>query len=268
MKGWLIYTKEGAKRNAWFISRLQQEAKTQGLCLQLQTAQTAEELPKDTLPDFAIVRAMNADVNAYLESRGVRTFNNAQTARVAGDKWQTYTLCKRLQIPVLSTVLAKDNLDNQTYPAVVKSRFGHGGSEVFWAENVKQASKCADKPSDYILQTPSQTLGKDMRLYVIGGKIVAAVLRTSRADFRSNFSLGGSVTLAQADETQKRIVHILQEHLQTDFVGIDFLPDGEGWVLNEIEDAAGARMLYSCSDVDVVALFIKHIKNSLYNQPL
>ena len=95
------------------------------------------------------------------------------------------------------------------------------------------------------------------------GAITAAVLRASDNDFRSNFSLGGKVTLAQVSKEQESMIQALQAHLQTDFVGIDFLPHGDGWVVNEIEDAAGTRMLYTCSDVDAVQVFIEHIAKTL-----
>ena len=137
--GWLIYNQEGANRNAWFIKRLQDEMQKNGVLLQFIVADKPSDLPTKN-PDFAVVRAMHADINAEMQKRGVPTVNNAQTALIAGDKWQTYLLCKQLNIPVLSTVLASEQtLKTFPYPCVVKSRFGHGGSEVFWADNQQQA---------------------------------------------------------------------------------------------------------------------------------
>ena len=133
MNGWLIYTPQGARRNEWFIHRLMDEFAKRNMALRLVLAENPCDLPKDETPDFAVCRAMNYAINAELENRGVRTFNNAKTAKIAGDKWETYLLCKRLNIPVLPTVLAEKR-GNERYPQVVKSRFGHGGAEVFWAE--------------------------------------------------------------------------------------------------------------------------------------
>ena len=65
--------------------------------------------------------------------------------------------------------------------------------------------------------------------------------------------------LFEADETQKAIVKTLYEKLKFDYIGVDFLPTETGWVLNEIEDSAGARMLYSCSKLDIISLYAKHI---------
>lgn len=254
MKGWLIYDKIGASRNQWFIHRLIDEAKLYDTDLELRLTDEIETAP---LPDFAIVRTIAPKINQRLETQGVRTVNNYKTAKAACDKWETYLLCKRLGLPVLETSLAEEEAGE--FPQVLKARNGHGGAEVFWVENRKQVQAKTEKGKKYILQHPSDTLGRDMRIYAIGGEIVASVLRQSDSDFRSNFSLGGKVSLAQADETQKEIVKTLYNELKFDFVGIDFLPHKGGWVLNEIEDSAGTRMLYQCSDIDIVKPFMKHV---------
>ena len=254
MNGWLIYDKIGANRNQWFIHRLIDEAKLYGTDLALRLIDEIESAP---LPDFAIVRTIAPNINQRLETQGVKTVNNYKTAKVACDKWETYLLCKKLGLPVLETSLLEEGTGE--FPQVLKARNGHGGKEVFWVENRQQIEAKTEKEKKYILQRPSDTLGRDMRIYAIGGEIVATVLRRSDSDFRSNFSLGGKVSLAQADEMQKEIVQTLYNELKFDFVGIDFLPHKGEWVLNEIEDSAGARMLYQCSDIDIVQPFMKHV---------
>ena len=45
---------------------------------------------------------------------------------------------------------------------------------------------------------------------------------------------------------------------------MDFLPDGKGgYVVNEIEDSAGARMLYKTSDIDVADVFAEYVAGVL-----
>ena len=255
--GWLIYNQEGATRNAWFIERLQEEMQKNGVSLRLVIADIPAQLPLG-MPDFAIVRAMNADINAEMQKRGVRTVNNTQTALIAGDKWQTYLLCKQLEIPVLHTVLASEKqVESFVYPCVVKSRFGHGGSQVFWAENAEKAWQIVkENPENYILQTPCDCLGQDTRVYAVGDKMIACIKRTSSSDFRSNFSLGGKAEVVDITDEQQRIVERLQAHLGFDFIGVDFMPHAGGIVLNEMEDAAGTRMLYA-NGIDIVPIYVK-----------
>ncbi len=262
-RGWLIYEKDGAQKNQWFISRLIEEFRLAGVELSLYILQENQREFIGETPDFAIVRAIAPYINKTLETCGVRVFNNSETAKTACDKWQTFQKCKEWNIPLLDTVKHGEKMD---FPCVMKSRNGHGGAEVFWIENEEQAREIIEKnPNEtgYIFQKINEILGKDMRVYAIGGEIVASVMRTSKQDFRSNFSLGGKVGSVKADETQKQIVKTLYEKLSFDYIGIDFLPTKTGWVLNEIEDSAGARMLYSCTDIDIVKLFVAHVLKNI-----
>lgn len=261
MRGWLIYDEEGAKRNAWFISRLTE------LAARFQISLTLKRCPFDIsaekLPDFALVRTIFPALNRQLEEKGVRCINNAKTAYIANDKWETYRFCKENAIPVLPTWQGVP----QEFPCVVKTVDGHGGKEVLWihspAEYQTIAAAWTAQGRRFITQKPCAVLGKDMRAYVVGGEIVAAVLRSSQTDFRSNFSLGGSVERVQPTDAQREMVRRIYIQLQADYIGVDFLPDGEKWVVNEIEDSAGARMLYQCTDIDIADVFISYLVGSL-----
>ena len=253
MNGVLLYKKEDAERNRWFIQKLICELSLRGVSATLALAE--DDLAR--LPDFAIVRSIMPERNAELEHRGVRVFNNAATARVACDKWESYLLCKRLGLAHLQTALSDKEL---AFPLVVKARRGHGGTEVFWSEN---ASESAQYGKEYLFQAPCDTLGIDTRVYAVGGKVVAAVKRTAKSGFKSNFSLGGSVALCSVTKEQKEAVERLYEALRFDYLGVDFLPHNGGWVVNELEDAAGARMLYSVSDIDIASIYAEHISREL-----
>ena len=89
MNGWLIYDEAGAKRNEWFIARLIEAANARGVALTLKTDCENWRLEEENLPDFAIVRTIHPALNKRLERLGVRCVNNAETSRVANDKWQT-----------------------------------------------------------------------------------------------------------------------------------------------------------------------------------
>ncbi len=262
MKGWLIYDELGAKRNEWYISRLQEEAEKYGLALSLKvvSARDFKPLVQEPLPEFAIVRTICPQINKELERRGIRTFNNGKTAEIACDKYKTYLACKRWNIPVLPTWTAGER---EEYPCVMKRTDGHGGTEVFWIENEVDIARNRQEGGEYIFQKPNEILGKDMRVYAVGGEIVGGVLRSSSDSFKSNFSLGGRVKSAEADKEQREIVARLYKELGFDYVGIDFLPTKTGWVLNEIEDSAGARMLYQCSNVDIAQVFISYVYKQL-----
>ena len=267
MRGWLVYSPEGYEINRWFADRLVSSAKTEGLDISLKIVPRGSGLPQEPLPCFAIVRAIRTDLSIMLESNGVRVFNNAMVSRIANDKWRTFLLAKELGLDVLPTVSFSYPGKPQTaFPFVVKSLDGHGGAEVFIARRDTDLAAIAARTGKrtFIAQEVCDEPGVDMRVYVLGGRAVAAVRRESRTDFRSNFKLGGEVAQATPSAGQIAAIERLHRRLGFDFAGVDFMRHGGSWVFNEIEDVAGTRMLYATTDLDPAAMFIHHVHMAMH----
>lgn len=266
MRGVLIYDSVGKTRNEWFIGRLTESAEALGHHLDLVVCD-GNYAPEEK-PDFAIVRTINPRINEHLERLGVPTFNNAKTSRIANDKWQTYLLAKEVGIPVMDTkkpTSLQSAVDSFPYPFIVKAVDGHGGSEVF---SVKDEEECREVISRLglhriITQKKCSEVGVDMRVYMLGGEILAAAKRTSHSDFRSNFSLGGSAEIVDVPDEIKGILKTVYGSLKCDFVGVDFIRHGGKWILNEIEDVVGTRMLYSLTDMDAAKIYVEHVIKKL-----
>lgn len=266
MLGFLIYEDSSAKYNKFFVDELIKNAKNEGIDLILKCdIDSLFKLKKNELPDFAIIRVINPKLNAFFETQNIPCFNNYKTSLIANDKYKTYQLAKKLNIKVMDTLLFDNKCLNNDYPFILKSVDGHGGKEVFFInnqENLKNAllklnhKKC-------IKQKIASSLGLDMRIYVLNQKILAAILRESKTDFRSNFSLGGEVKLVTINKEQEEVVKKICQNLDPAFIGIDFIRHHGKWILNEIEDVVGSRMLYKCTKIDVALLYIKYIKNKL-----
>lgn len=283
MNGWLIYDAEGARRNEWFINHLSKLAGGLGATLNFVSAEKLiTEIQKGELaaqwsgaaearPDFAVVRTICPQINKFFEDCGVPCFNNYKTAFVANDKWQTYLLAKKLGLPVMPTHLlsdfstAREMVEGSGFPLVIKSRAGHGGIEVYAVNNQTELQNFLknNNSSQYICQPMCSEPGIDVRVYMLGGKIIAAAERRSKKDFRSNYSLGGSAKIVQAEDLHKKIAEKLFKELDCDFVGIDFIKHRGGWVLNEAEDVVGTRMLYSLTQIDAAELYLRHIMRSI-----
>lgn len=262
MLGWLIYDKDGAKRNEWFIDHISSLAKNYNISLDLKIVSSVQDLFNLKLPNFAIIRSINTQITKFLTLNNVRCFNNEVTSLIANDKWQTYQLCKKLNIKVMPTEqIINGQSPSFDVPYVIKTVSGHGGSEVSIINNSYDFDLVAEKykGKKIIAQKLCSTVGVDMRLYVLGGKIVNSVKRESLTDFRSNFSLGGNAVLYSHTQEQKQVVDTLYRELKFDFVGVDFISHNGEWVLNEIEDVVGTRMLYDCGDTKTVKAWIEYI---------
>lgn len=115
----------------------------------------------------------------------------------------------------------------------------------------------------YVYQKPASDLGRDLRVWLIGGKIICAVLRESETDFRSNYCLGGSARIYPLSERERALVYKISSLIKSDYIGIDFVFDGGRAVFNEIEDAVGARMVYDKTDIDILRLYCEYIKKEM-----
>ncbi len=266
MKGLLIYDNIGAKRNEWFINSLISNFKSKNIDLEL-TIIDDEDINKIKNINFAIVRTIAPKINSILENTGIRVFNNFNTSLIANDKWKTYLFCKSLHVPTMPTYQDISSVDLHKFPYIIKSCNGHGGTEVFWIDNLDKLIAIKDYfhslDKKFIIQKPCSELGKDMRIYVMGNEIISSVLRYNSNSFKSNYSLGGKVQKANPTIYQIDIVKKIISHLKSDYIGIDFIFDNGKWVLNEIEDVVGARMLYEVTHIDIASKYCSYIKSKL-----
>lgn len=266
MTGLLIYDSIGAKRNEWFIESLIQNFQMKNIELKLVIIEH-NELKIIEKPDFAIVRTISPEINRIFEKFNIRVFNNYRTSFTANSKWETYLMCKKLKIPTMDTLYCFDDVDLKNFPYILKSCSGHGGTEVFWVDTIEQFSQIKtyfqSLNKDYIIQKPCSNLGKDMRIYIMGNNIIASILRYNEKNFKSNYSLGGKVKKVNPTYYQLEIVKKIISHLNSDYIGIDFLFNNGSWVLNEIEDVVGARMLYDTTNIDIAKQYCSYIVSKL-----
>lgn len=261
LNGILLYTPEDAARNRWFIEQLCMYAESENLSLRL-CLTNQPETRKLVLnnADFIVNRSRTYIYSAIAQNvRHIPCFNSAEVTGITNEKYMTYCcLHGEHGIPMAKTWQFRKNMLPQElqYPLVAKPADGHGGEGVAWIADsaaLEQYAAAFDaahtEPAyPFLLQEPVVT-GWDVRVYILGGEIYAAVLRTSAADFRSNFSLGGHAALFTPDSDMQALVSRVQQIMPLDFAGVDILrhPDG-GYVLGEIEDAVGCRMLYQLTE--------------------
>lgn len=270
MNGILLYTPEDAARNRWFIEQLCQYAESEGMSLRLCLSDAAKPSELCAVqPGFLINRSRLAAYSLAAEQRQIPCFNSAEVTAITNDKYQTYLhLHGRHRIPMAETreISPRALPWNLSYPLVAKPADGHGGAGVAWLRDADALAAYAESVQSgerFLIQKPVVT-GWDVRLYILGGEIYAAVLRTSDTDFRSNFSLGGHAECIKPDSGMRALVRRILDIMPLDFAGIDLLrsPDG-GYILGEIEDAVGCRMLYQLTDKDPAQDFIRYIRQQL-----
>lgn len=266
MTAFLVYECEGAMRNRDYIKMHEEYGRELGIDFHLVICDE-EALPKEN-PDFAIIRAMRPDITETLEARGVPCFNGSFVSKICNNKARTYEYLHGHGVPVIPWVSATQEdtpPEIASYPQVIKPCCGHGGKNVRIINNDEEyASARRDIfPDEYVIQPLATTLGRDMRVYILGGEPIAAVLRTSESDFRSNFSLGGTVEAAKLTQKEKSLIKKVCSLFDFALCGIDIMYHEGKPVINEIEDVVGSRMLYKTHDIDILKLYLEYILKRL-----
>ncbi len=268
MKGLLLYAAEDVDRNAFSIRRFQETGAAEGIEVQLLVARPGQE-GQWTEPGqgkIAINRSRDIHWTKHLIELGYRVWNPEKIQLLGNDKRACYAWASGQGIPCLQVyerqLWGKPGLWES--PKVVKSIHGHGGHEVFLVKSRQELEKLVSgREEEFLLQEFCSEPGKDLRIYVMGREIYAAMLRTSDRDFRSNFSLGGHCQVhtltGEEKDLAERVIRALDG---PGYYGVDFLYHEGHPVLGEIEDAVGARMLYGNTDLDPIGDFVGMIKRS------
>ncbi len=304
MVGWLIYSERDVEKNKRYIEFYIEEGKLQDIQIEVILVEKLEfgvrnntwyfnyENSEINHPDFAICRTIYPLLNQQLEYMGIKVFNNSKVAEICNDKARTYQYVAQLGIDMVDSAFVKsymtaDAMNHIHKTSVIKAVAGHGGTQVFLLKPIPGKGEAEDftngpisntthveqdtnkilnslNQSDVVLQPLTGSRHQDLRVYVIGKKIIAAILRTAKDGFKSNFSLGGNVREYQLSKEDTTIVEKIISLFDFGLVGIDFIIGDKGeLIFNEIEDVVGARMLYQCTDINLVRLYLDYIKMNL-----
>ncbi|MEO2077857.1 MAG: RimK family alpha-L-glutamate ligase [Bacillus sp. (in: firmicutes)] len=200
-----------------------------------------------TLPDFVLFRAYDLHLVRFLEAENILTFNTAESQELSLNKWRAHQTLSRCQIPQPQSMyycsVDQSNFDQLKQslgiPFIAKESSGAQGKEVYLVENetdflsIRESARITGKEL-FFQEFIKSSFGRDVRVYVVGDKILGSVLRTSDIDFRSNISLGASATPIDLDEQTKDMVLKVTRIIGLSIAGVDLLFGEEGFIFNEI----------------------------------
>ncbi len=228
--------------------------------------------------DFCVFYDKDKYVLQGLEEAGVRLFNCYYGIEACDDKMTTcLTLAGKVRMPktlpgifcftkdarVLDESL-KTVEEELGYPLVVKECYGSCGAGVRLVKNRKELRVATEEllcvPHLY-QEFVSSSCGRDVRVIVIGGKVLGAMLRQSISDFRSNVALGGSGEKYELSEKAQILCEKIAALLKLDYCGIDLLFDekGEPSILCEVNSNAFFGGFERATGKNVAAAYAEHI---------
>lgn len=233
------------------------------------------------LPDFVLFFDKDIYLAKRLEQAGIRLFNQASAVELCDNKILTALGLKgRVSIP--KTVIAPKTFEHINYckkdfvsdaaeelgfPMIIKEAYGSFGQQVYLVKDYEQAVHVIDSfgSKDFLMQEfIEESVGKDIRINVVGGRVVSAILRYNNSDFRSNISNGGSMKAYEPSKEQKEMAVEACAALGLDFAGVDVLlgKDGEP-VICEVNSNPHFKSTLECTGCDMSMDIMNYIKSVL-----
>lgn len=230
--------------------------------------------------DFCVYLDKDKYAAHMLELTGLRLFNRADAVDVCDDKMLTHiALAGKVPMPEtragllcytpsaeLKAELCDEIAGALGYPVIVKECYGSLGRGVYKADNRAELSALAEKLKcvPHLFQKFVKTsAGRDVRVIVIGGKCVAAMLRQSDGDFRSNLELGGKGSPYETDAKLGDICILTAKTLGLDYCGIDVLFGEDGYLVCEVNSNAFFGGIERVTGVNVAREYAEYILRTI-----
>ncbi len=213
-----------------------------------------------------------------LEGCGARLYNRAAAVAVCDDKSETHRVLALGGVPMPKTLLAPMTYTAITeavepflaaavrelgFPMVMKECYGSFGRQVYLAQDETQLHRLvyAMGPRAFLLQEfVAASSGDDVRLYVVGDTVSAAIRRHSEADFRANVELGGTATPYAPTPEEMKLAQRCRALLGLDFCAVDLLHDENGDPLVcEVNSNAYMAGLIGATGVDVAEHIVEYV---------
>jgi len=205
------------------------------------------------------------------EAAGARGLNAASGISVARDKLQTLQCLARRGVPMVATAFARDPRDVRFGidvlggpPVVVKFSEGSQGLGVMLAESAVGAESIVGAfhvVNQNILVQPFLSGDGDLRLIVVGGRVVAAMRRRAiRGEFRNNLHRGGVAVAHHPTTDERRVAVAAARAVGLAVAGVDLLETPHGPLVLEVNASPGLQGIESATGRNVAGMIVAFLE--------
>lgn len=236
------------------------------VCLDDWDAVLVRTIPRGSLEQIIF----RMDALHLLEARGVRVFNPPKAIERTVDKYYTSGLLAQAGLPTPRTVVCEQSDDAlEAFEAlggdvIVKPLFGSMGLGMVRIQSPDVAYRVFKalelERAVYYLQETIPHGGRDIRAFVLGGRVLAAMERIADG-WRTNVAQGARVRPVHLTADQEALCLQAAEVVGAEYAGVDLLPspDGSCYVL-EVNGIPGWQGLQTTTDRDIAAEIVAYLE--------
>ena len=232
------------------------------------------------IEDFdAVLPRIGASITYYgtavvrqFQEMDVFCVNTAHGINNSRDKLRSLQLLSRHQIGIPRTTFVHNKRDVLPAiervggaPVVLKLSEGTQGIGVLLAESVKAAEAIVEllqsqKQNVLIQKFVAESKGHDIRAFVTGDRVVAAMRRVAQGqEFRSNVHRGGIAEQVDLPEEYADAAVRATQIMGLQVAGVDMLESDNGPQIMEVNSSPGLEGIESCTGLDVAGAVIEYI---------
>lgn len=191
---------------------------------------------------------------------------------ISHNKFLTLLALNEAGLPVPQTYMSasrdtvEDLLEEMNYPVVMKLLYGSLGKGVMFADSKQSAASFMDALERFkepiFLEEYVPNSGEDIRVFIMGGKIIGAMKRIAEKDERrANIGIGGIGKPIELDEQTKKIAIRAAEVLGMDVTGVDVINGLGGPVLIEANVNAHFEGITKTLGINMAKEIVKFVKS-------
>jgi ribosomal protein S6--L-glutamate ligase len=251
------------------------------------TVHFAQKGVKEELQFEAIIPRIGPSITNYgiavlrqFEVAGTYSLNESIAIARSRDKLRAHQLLARKKVGMPKTCYANSPEATEDLikfvggaPLVVKVIESTHGEGVVLAETQKAAESLIEafrglRANFLVQEFIKESHGTDIRCFVIGKKVVAAMMRVANdGDFRSNLHRGGQAKPVKLSPEERAIAVKAAKVLGLDVAGVDLIRSHHGPLILEVNSSPGLEGIEKASGKDIAKLIIEHMEKNVLNGP-
>lgn len=207
------------------------------------------------------------------ESLGVYALNSSYAITHSRDKLYSLQLLLDHGLDIPITGFANSPLDTNNLikmvggsPLIIKLLEGTQGKGVVLAETKKAAESVINafkslNANILVQEFIKEANGKDLRCFVINGKVVASMQREAPpGEFRANIHLGGTGSVVKITREERRLAIQATKAMGLDVAGVDMIRSAKGPLLLEVNSSPGLEGIEGATGKDIALEIIRAVE--------
>lgn len=229
-----------------------------------------EELFEEVVLQRCLSYFRSVHFTSLLENKGITVINSSKIATVCGNKLLASIKLEEAKIPTPHTVVAFSiesalkALDEIGYPAVLKPIIGSWGRLIAQLRDKESAKAILEDRENmfplyqiYYIQEMIRRPSRDIRCFVIGNSVVAAIYRYEpKDDWRTNTARGGHVEPCKVTSNMEELALRAAETFGEGVYGVDMMESENGLTIHEVNYTTEFRNSVPATGVDIPGLIL------------